>query len=206
MAEDSRQVASSAGAHIASKLSTESSSTNSANISENTSIGENTTIAENVSIGEFVVIGENSKIWINAQVRENAKIGARCIISKDVYIDHDVTIGNGCKIQNGVSVFYGVTIHDDVFIGPHVCFTNDKVPRAFSQEWQVTPTVVYRGASIGANATIICGITIGEYAMVAAGAVVTKDVAPFSLVIGNPACHMGYVDKTGNRVKAKPNV
>ncbi|MDE1463524.1 acyltransferase [Spartinivicinus poritis] len=155
-------------------------------------------------IDERAMIGENCNIWINTQIRENARIGNHCTIGKDVYIDHDVIIGNGCKIQNSVSIFYGVTIYDDVFIGPHVCFTNDKVPRAFNQEWQVSPTVVLSGASIGANTTLICGITIGEYAMIAAGSVVTHDVAPFSLVIGNPARHIGYVDKAGHRVNRQP--
>lgn len=164
-------------------------------------IDESVVIDKSATIGERVSIGENSKIWINTQIRENAQIGAHCTVAKDVYIDHDVIIGNGCKIQNGVSVFYGVEIHDDVFIGPHACFTNDKVPRAFNQEWQMIPTIIHKGASIGANATIVCGVTIGEFAMVAAGAVVTKDVEPFSLVVGNPARHISYVDKAGNRIE-----
>jgi UDP-2-acetamido-3-amino-2,3-dideoxy-glucuronate N-acetyltransferase len=146
-------------------------------------------------------IGSGSRIWINVQIREHAKIGSGCILSKDVYIDHAVTIGNACKIQNSVSVYNGVTIGDEVFVGPNACFTNDKVPRANNPDWSVTPTMVQNGASIGANATIVCGITIGEYAMVAAGSVVTKDVAPYSLVMGNPARHVGYVDKAGNRVE-----
>ncbi len=146
-------------------------------------------------------IGSGSRIWINVQIRENAKIGSGCILSKDVYIDHAVTIGNACKIQNSVSVYNGVTIGDEVFVGPNACFTNDKVPRANNPDWSVTPTLVKSGASIGANATIVCGITIGEYAMVAAGSVVTKDVEPYSLVMGNPARHVGYVDKAGNRVE-----
>ncbi|MDA9256713.1 acetyltransferase [Pseudomonadales bacterium] len=146
------------------------------------------------------VIGQGSKIWINVQVREGARIGANCIISKDVYIDFDVSIGDGCKIQNSVSVYHGVTIGDSVFVGPNVSFTNDKVPRAFNADWIVTPTVVEEGASIGANATIICGVTIGAYSMIAAGAVVTKDVAPYSLVVGNPAREISKIDRNGNRL------
>ncbi|MFZ1737182.1 acyltransferase [Sphingorhabdus sp.] len=146
-------------------------------------------------------IGSGSRIWINVQIRENAKIGSGCILSKDVYIDHAVTIGNACKIQNSVSIYNGVTIGEEVFVGPNACFTNDKVPRANNPDWSVTPTHVQSGASIGANATIVCGITIGEFAMVAAGSVVTKDVEPYSLVMGNPARHVGYVDKAGNRVE-----
>jgi acetyltransferase-like isoleucine patch superfamily enzyme len=117
-----------------------------------------------------------------------------------VYVDHAVRIGNHCKIQNSVSVYHGVTVEDDVFVGPNVVFTNDKVPRAFNSEWKITPTLVKQGASIGANATIICGITIGEYAMVAAGSVVTRDVAPFTLVMGNPARLVARIDKAGNRI------
>ena len=146
------------------------------------------------------VIGQGSRIWINVQVREGSRIGTNCIISKDVYIDFDVSIGDGCKIQNSVSVYHGVTIGDSVFVGPNVSFTNDKVPRAFNADWIVTPTVVEEGASIGANATIICGVTIGAYSMIAAGAVVTKDVAPYSLVVGNPAREISKIDRNGNRL------
>jgi UDP-2-acetamido-3-amino-2,3-dideoxy-glucuronate N-acetyltransferase len=145
-------------------------------------------------------IGDGTKVWINVQIRENAKIGNNCIISKDVYVDHEVKIGNNCKIQNSVSVYRGVTILDDVFIGPNVAFTNDKVPRALNVSWKITPTLVKNGASIGANATIICGITIGEYAMVAAGSVVTRDVPPFTLVMGNPARPISKIDEAGNRL------
>ena len=145
-------------------------------------------------------IGEGTKIWVNVQVRERADIGTNCILSKDVYIDQAVRIGNNCKIQNSVSVYQGVTIEDDVFIGPNVTFTNDKVPRAFNVDWKITPTIVKRGASIGANATIVCGIVIGEYAMVAAGSVVTKNVPPYTLVMANPARQVALIDKAGNVV------
>ena len=146
-------------------------------------------------------IGEGTKVWNNAQVRERATIGKYCNLGKDCYVDNCVTIGDRCKVQNGVYVFYGVTLEDDVFVGPNVSFTNDKVPRAFNDEWEVKSTVVKKGASIGANATIICGVTIGEYAMVAAGAVVTKDVEPYTLVMGVPAKFYSYIDKMGNKVK-----
>lgn len=158
-------------------------------------------IHSTASVDPRAEIGAGSRVWINVQIRENAKIGAGCILSKDVYIDHAVTIGDRCKVQNSVSVYNGVTIGDDVFVGPNACFTNDKVPRANNADWSVTPTLVQSGASIGANATIVCGITIGEFAMVAAGSVVTKDVAPYSLVMGNPARHVGFVDEAGNRVE-----
>lgn len=147
-------------------------------------------------------IGSGSKIWINVQIRENAKIGQDCIISKDVYVDFDVVIGNGCKVQNSVSIYNGVTIEDEVFVGPNVAFTNDKVPRANNPQWKVTPTKICHGASLGANSTIVCGVTVGAYAMVAAGAVVTHDVEPYALMMGNPARCVGYVDKEGNRVES----
>lgn len=149
------------------------------------------------------MIGRGSKIWINSQIREGAEIGENCIVSKDTYIDAGVKIGKNCKIQNGVSIYKGVEIKDDVFVGPNACFTNDKVPRAFNAEWKITPTTIEKGASIGANATIVCGITIGEYAMVGAGSVVTKDVEPYSLVMGNPAKHVSYIDQFGNKVERK---
>lgn len=147
-------------------------------------------------------IGDGARIWINVQVREGAVIGAGCILSKDVYVDHDVRIGRGSKVQNGVSVYNGVTIGEDVFVGPNVTFTNDRVPRAFNSEWTVTPTVLQDGCSIGANATLVCGITIGAFAMVGAGSVVTRDVEPYTLVLGNPARPIARIDRAGNKVGA----
>lgn len=148
-------------------------------------------------------IGDGTKVWINVQIREHAEVGVDCIISKDVYIDHAVKIGNRCKIQNSVSIYNGVTVEDDVFVGPNVAFTNDKVPRAFNADWKITPTLVQRGASIGANATIVCGVVIGHYAMVAAGSVVTKTVPSHALVMGNPAKIVGYVCQCGHRLDSR---
>lgn len=160
-------------------------------------------IHSSANVSSAATLGKGTKVWINVQIREKSVIGSDCIISKDVYIDHGVRIGNRCKIQNSVSVYNGVTIGDDVFVGPNVSFSNDKVPRAFNADWKITPTVVMNGASIGANSTIVCGITIGEYAMVAAGSVVTKDVAPFTLVIGNPARPVAQIDKAGNKINGE---
>ncbi len=156
------------------------------------------------NVSENAIIGVGTKIWQNVQVREGASIGKNCNISKDVYIDFNVFIGDNCKIQNGVSIFHGVSIEDDVFVGPCATFTNDKVPRSFNMEWSVTPTFIKKGASIGANATIVCGVIIGEYSMIAAGSVVTKDVAPYTLVLGNPAKFYSYIDKMGNKIDYNP--
>lgn len=169
-------------------------------------MGNNVFIHPSSEVSNKAVIGDGTKIWNYCQVRENVSIGANCILSKDVYIDAGVTIGDRCKIQNGVSVYHGVTVEDDVFLGPYAVLTNDKVPRAFNQDWKVVPTLIKKGASIGANATIVCGVTIGEYAMVAAGSVVTKDVEPYSLVVGNPARHYCYIDEYGNKVACKDDV
>jgi len=150
-------------------------------------------------VADSAVIGEGSQIWINVQVRENAVIGRNCIISKDVYIDHGVELGEGCKVQNGVSVYSGVSLGDRVFVGPNATFTNDLIPRAFNDNWTIVKTFVEEGASIGANSTIICGVKIGKFAMVAAGSVVTKDVPPYSLVAGNPARFLYKINKEGKR-------
>jgi len=164
-------------------------------------MSDTTYIHPSAVIDNRATIGEGSKIWINVQVREGAVIGRSCNVGKDVYVDKDVIIGERCKIQNAVSIYSGVTIANDVFIGPHVCFTNDKLPRAFVADWKITPTQVAKGASIGANSTIVCGITIGEYAMVAAGSVVTRDVKPYTLVMGNPARAVAEINQRGERVK-----
>lgn len=155
------------------------------------------------NVSDKASIGVGTKIWINVQIREAAEIGEGCILSKDVYVDHAVKIGRRSKIQNSVSVYNGVEIGDDVFVGPNVCFTNDRVPRAFNTDWEVTPTLVGNGASIGANATIVCGITLGEYSMIAAGSVVTKDVPPYTLAMGNPARVVARIDKEGRRISGE---
>lgn len=150
-------------------------------------------------VSSKATIGKGTKIWNQAQVREGAIIGDDCIISKGVYIDAGVIIGSRVKIENYVSVYRGVTINEDVFIGPHVTFTNDLRPRAFNHNWNPVGTLVERGASIGAGAVIVCGVTLGKYCMVGAGSVVTKDVPPYALVVGNPARFIGHVYGDGSR-------
>jgi len=163
-------------------------------------------------------IGPGTKIWQHCQVREGAMIGAHCILSKGVYIDSDVQIGQNVKIQNGISVYHGVTLEDGVFCGPHCIFTNDRQPRAINpdgtlksaDDWIVSQTRVKTGASIGAHATIVCGVTIGRWAMIGAGAVVTHDVPDYGLAYGNPARLHGFVCACGaklptpDRIEADP--
>jgi acetyltransferase-like isoleucine patch superfamily enzyme len=154
-------------------------------------------------------IGPGTSIWNQAQVRERARIGARCIIGKNVYVDSDVVIGDDVKVQNNVSLFHGVTIEDGVFIGPHVCFTNDRVPRAVNPDgslktdadWEVSPILVHYGAALGANSTILPGVTIGRWAMVGSGSVVTRDVAAHELVAGNPARRLGSACPCGQPLR-----
>ncbi|MGA2406152.1 MAG: acyltransferase [Bacteroidales bacterium] len=157
-------------------------------------------IHPSAEVSEKAIIGKGTYIWNQVQVRENCKIGNNCILSKDVYIDFDVRIGNNVKIQNGVSVYHGVEIEDDVFLGPHMVFTNDLYPRSFIGDFIVFKTIIKKGASIGANSTIICGTTIGEYAMIGAGTVITKDVPDNALVIGNPGRIVGFVGKLGKKL------
>ncbi len=150
-------------------------------------------------IDDNVEIGEGTKIWHFCHILSNVKIGKNCTIGQNCVIGPNVTIGDNCKIQNNVSLYEGVILNNNVFIGPSAVFTNVINPRAFiNRKNEFRITLVREGATIGANATIICGHTIGEYSMVGAGAVVTKDVLDYSLVVGNPAEHLKYVDREGN--------
>lgn len=152
-------------------------------------------------VDEGAAIGKDTRIWHWVHVCALAKIGARCSLGQNVFIGNDVVIGNNVKIQNNVSVYDGVTLEDDVFCGPSMVFTNVVNPRsAVSRKSEYRRTLVKRGATIGANATIVCGATIGEYAFVAAGAVVTHDVSAYALVIGVPAKHVGWMSQHGERL------
>lgn len=143
-------------------------------------------------------IGTGSKVWHFTHIMPSSEVGENCIIGQNVFIDRNVKIGNGVKIQNNVSVYQGVTLEDDVFLGPSMVFTNVVNPRSFiERKTEFRPTLVCRGATIGANATILCGIEIGEYALIGAGAVVTRTVPPFALITGNPGKRTGWVSKAG---------
>jgi len=172
-------------------------------ISPDSDIAAGAFIHDSAVIDADVVIGRGTKIWHFAHVLGHSRIGDACVIGQNVTIGPDVTIGNGCKLQNNVSVYKGVTLEDDVFCGPSMVFTNVLTPRAHvERKNEFSPTLVRRGATLGANCTIVCGHTIGEYAMVGAGAVVTKDVEPHALVLGNPARRAGWVSRSGERLGA----
>ncbi len=143
-------------------------------------------------------VGEGTHIWHFTHVMPRAIIGSNCNIGQNVFIDNDTIVGNGVKIQNNVSVYNGLVLEDGVFVGPSVVFTNVINPRSFiERKTEFKKTVVKKGATIGANATIICGNNIGEYAMIGAGAVVTKDVPAYALVMGNPARQKGWISELG---------
>lgn len=161
---------------------------------------ETTYIHSTAEVSNNTSLSAGVKVWNWSKVREGVKIGEDCIVGQCCYVDFDVIIGDRCKVQNGVSLYHGLTVGNDVFIGPNATFTNDLVPRAHNADWKVTPTVVKNGASIGANATIVCGVTLGEHCMVAAGAIVTKDVPDYALVMGTPAKIVDYVNKNGKRL------
>ena len=150
-------------------------------------MNQNNYIDKTAKIDPKAQIGNHVKIWNWTKVRENVIIGNNVTIGQCVYIDKNVKIGSNVKIQNGVSVYDGVIIESDVFIGPNVTFTNDKYPKANNKDWVISPTIIKKGASIGANSTIICGCTIGESAMIGAGSVVTKNIPDKSLVYGSYA-------------------
>lgn len=155
-------------------------------------------IHETSIVDEGAQIGSGTKIWHFSHIMSSAKIGTDCILGQNVFIGNKVQLGNNVKVQNNVSVYEGVTCEDDVFLGPSMVFTNVMNPRsAVERKEEFKATLVKKGATIGANATIICGVTLGEYCMVGAGAVVTKDVKPYALVTGVPTKQTGWVSRSG---------
>jgi acetyltransferase-like isoleucine patch superfamily enzyme len=151
-------------------------------------------------VEDGAAVGSGTRIWHRCHVRSGSTIGRDCSIGFAVYVDTEVVIGDRCKIQNHVSVYRGVVLEDDVFVGPGATFTNDRYPRADAAAWTVVPTTVCRGASIGANATIVCGVEIGARAMIGAGAVLTGDAPPHALMLGAPARLHGWVCTCGRPI------
>lgn len=157
-------------------------------------------VHETAIVEAGVVLGDDTRVWHHCHLRQGAVIGPHCSLGKNVFIDAGVRLGARVKVQNNVSVYAGVSLHDDVFVGPSAVFTNDLFPRAHNEGWTMVATVVGRGASIGANATVVCGRDIGPYAMIGAGSVVTRAVVAHALVVGNPARHIGWVCRCGQIV------
>ncbi len=152
-------------------------------------------------LDEGATVGEGSKIWHGSHVMGTAVIGNNCILGQNVFVGNKVTIGNNVKIQNNINVYEGVTIEDDVFLGPSMTFTNVINPRSIvERKDEFKETIIQQGASIGANACIVCGTKIGMYSFIGAGAIVTKDVLPFELVVGNPAKPIGWMSRKGIRL------
>ncbi len=152
-------------------------------------------------IDDNVTIGEDTRVWHFAHLVSGCRVGSRCSIGQNVVVMSTAIVGDGCRIQNNVSVYDGVTLESDVFVGPSAVFTNVINPRAFiSRKSEYQPTLVRHGASIGANATIVCGHEIGEFALIGAGSVVTRDVLPYALMMGNPARQSGWVSRAGHKL------
>jgi UDP-2-acetamido-3-amino-2,3-dideoxy-glucuronate N-acetyltransferase len=161
---------------------------------------------ESAYVDDGCVIGAGTKIWHFSHIMSNCVIGESCNIGQNVVISPDVKLGRNVKIQNNVSVYTGVICEDDVFLGPSMVFTNVINPRsAVSRKDEYRPTILRRGASIGANATIVCGNEIGEYALIGAGSVITKPVPAYALVVGNPARQIGWVSEYGHRLNFNSN-
>jgi UDP-2-acetamido-3-amino-2,3-dideoxy-glucuronate N-acetyltransferase len=161
---------------------------------------------ETAVIDEGCEIGKGTKIWHFSHIMTGARLGEKCNIGQNVVVSPDVVLGNNVKVQNNVSIYTGVICEDDVFLGPSMVFTNVVNPRsAVVRRGQYVKTIVRKGASIGANATIVCGHDIGEYAFIGAGAVVTKEVLPYALVVGNPARQIGWMSEYGHKLKFDDN-
>lgn len=157
---------------------------------------------ETAVIDDGCEIGAGTKIWHFTHIMPGSKLGKKCNLGQNVVVSPDVVLGNNVKVQNNVSIYTGVICEDDVFLGPSMVFTNVSNPRsAVNRRGEYEKTLVKKGASIGANATIVCGHNIGEFAFIGAGAVVTKEVKPYALVVGNPARHVGWMSEYGHRLK-----
>lgn len=161
---------------------------------------------ESSYVDDNVNIGNNTKIWHFSHILSGSNIGANCSFGQNCVVGPKVNIGNGVKVQNNISIYEGVEVEDDVFLGPSMVFTNVTNPRAFiGRREEFKKTLLKKGCSIGANATIVCGVTIGEYALIGSGTVVNKDVKPFALMVGVPAKQIGWVSIAGNTLKFDEN-
>lgn len=161
---------------------------------------------ESSYVDENVTIGDNTKIWHYSHILSGSSIGERCSFGQNCVVGPNVSIGNGVKVQNNISIYEGVEVEDDVFLGPSMVFTNVINPRAFIvRRDEFKKTLLKKRCSIGANATIVCGVTIGEYALIGSGAVVNKDVKPYALMVGVPARQIGWVSRAGNTLKFDAN-
>jgi len=157
------------------------------------------------TIDDGAKIGKGTKVWHYSHVMPNASIGEACILGQNVFVASNAIIGNGCKIQNNVSIYEGVVLEDEVFLGPSMVFTNVDVPRASVERKNYLKTPVGKGATIGANATVVCGNSIGNYALIGAGAVVNKNVPEYALMVGVPAKQIGWVSALGRRLEFDKN-
>lgn len=163
-------------------------------------------VHETAIVDEHCEIGEGTKIWHFSHIMSHCKIGKNCNLGQNVVVSPEVTLGENVKVQNNVSIYTGVICADDVFLGPSMVFTNVVNPRSHvNRRGQYTQTYVGKGATIGANATIVCGYNIGEFAFIGAGSVVTKEVLPYSLIVGNPARHIGWMSEYGHRLHFDEN-
>lgn len=161
---------------------------------------------ESSYVDDNVNIGDNTKIWHFSHILSGSTIGENCSFGQNCVVGPKVNIGNGVKVQNNISIYEGVVVEDDVFLGPSMVFTNVTNPRAFIiRREEFKKTLLKKGCSIGANATIVCGVTIGEYALIGSGTVVNKDVKPYALMVGVPAKQIGWVSKAGNTLKFDSN-
>ena len=154
-------------------------------------------------IDKGVILGTGTKIWHFVHIMREVKIGRDCVIGDYVSVGRSVKIGDKVKIEDRATIFEGVTIEDSVFVGPLVTFTNDLYPRSLNKDWKITPTLVKQGSSIGAGTVIVCGVTIGEYAMIGAGSVVTNNISSYALAFGNPAKIRGFVCRCGRKLELK---